>query len=82
MISHFSLNNKYIDMYYTLLFYFTLLIFHYGFEYFYWNNLPTKKEYTQVLILTFSIVFFYIIINPSIQVNVLKDNINNDHVLS
>lgn len=82
MIKYFSLNNKYIDMYYILLFYFTIVIFHASSNYILWKTKPNKKECTQILIFTLSIIFFYMIINPSIQVNVLKDNLNNDHVLT
>jgi len=80
MINYFSLNNKYIDMYYALLFYFTITIFHFGSNYIIWKDFPTKKELIQSLILTFSIITFYVIINPGIQVNVLNDSMNNDHI--
>lgn len=81
MNKYFSLNTKYDDLYHSLLFYFTIIIIHFSSNYLIWTNKPTKKQIIQISIVTLSILFFHLMISPSVQVNVYNDKYNNDHIM-
>lgn len=80
MGKYFTLNDKYSQLCYKLLFYFTIMVFHYGSKYILWEHIPNKKETINVFVFLISIIFFYLVVNPAKPVKVLQDNINNHHV--
>ena len=82
MEHYFSLNNRYINLYYSLLLFTTIVLFHELSNIFIWKDYPSNKKYLQIFIITIAIIFFHIAIDPSVNVKIIDEKHNNDHILS
>ena len=79
-INCFSLNNKYVNLSYSLLFFFTIVIFNTISNILIWKKKCVGKDLYQILIITLSIIFFHLIIDPCIQINMIKKDINKNDI--
>lgn len=79
-MNYFSLNDKCSNTYYSILMLLTVTSLYSITVYLLYKEKPTKKQIQQLLIIILSITTFHLIIDPSVQVNVLNEKHNNDHI--
>ena len=80
MMTYFSLNTRYSNLYYSILMIFTISIIYNLIILSIYKERPTSKQMQQWIILIGSVVIYHLFIDPSVQVNVLDDKYNNDHI--
>ena len=76
----FSLNTKAGTLYYSLLQFITISLVFVFSNYCVYKEPPSNKQIQQFLMILLGIIFFHLVIDPSVTVDVLNDEYNNDHI--
>jgi hypothetical protein len=80
MNKYFTLNEKWMDMYHSLLLFFTIVIIHVSSQFILFKKKPTKHELHITISITLAIVLFYLFINPCQKVHVVSNDKHNNHI--
>jgi hypothetical protein len=79
-MSFFTLNNRYSNLYYSMLMIFSVSVIYVLLTISVYKERPTSKQMQNWLLFMVSIAVYHLVVDPSVQVNVLEDKLNNDHI--
>lgn len=79
-IQYFSLNNTTANIYHSTLMILTISTIYFLSIFAIYKEKPSRYQIQQMLTLIIGFVTFHIFIDPSVQVNVLQDDLNKDHI--